>query len=182
MLGAGRRRMRSRPRRFGPACEPPFPALPPPPLPAPARTPSAAAAAAVTSAVPVAVLVVIVGVTVVGVFVLFRLDQVGGVEEGALFGADVDEGGLDARQNGFDLADVDVANRPAGIGTIDQEFHKAVVLENGHAGFPRASRDENLALQSSDPRAPAGSTRRREACGFPSNSPNRPATSARAWR
>ena len=61
------------------------------------------------------------------------------MEEGALFGADVNEGGLNARQYSFDLADIDVANRTAGVGTIDQELNKAVVLENGHAGLPRAS-------------------------------------------
>ena len=97
------------------------------------------------------------------------------MEKSALFGADVDEGRLDAGQDSFDLADVDVADRTAGVRTIDQELNKAVVLENGHAGLPRAARDQYLALQSSDPRAPAGNSHPPGACGYPSNSPTRPA-------
>src|SRR6267143_7228114 len=104
------------------------------------------------------------------------------MENGALFGADVDERCLNAGQDRFDLADIDVADRTVGVRTIDQEFNKAVVLENGHAGLPRASRDQYLALQSSDPRAPAGSIRPPGACGFPSNSPTRLADMAWAMR
>src|SRR5260370_29569110 len=104
----------------------------------------------------------------------------GGGEKGALFGADVDEGRLEAGQDRLDLADIDVANRTMGVGTIDQELNKAVVLENGHAGLPRVSRDQYFALQSSYPRAPAGSTRPPGACGFSSNSPNHRASAAAA--
>src|SRR5882762_711126 len=104
------------------------------------------------------------------------------MEKGALFGADVDERCLNARQDRFDLADIDVADRTVGVRTIDQELNKALVLENRHAGLPRASRDQYFALQSSDPRDPAGNTRPPGACGFPSNSPTRPADVAWAMR
>ena len=85
--------------------------------------------------------------------VLVRLDQVGGVEKGALFSADVEEGSLDAGEDGLDLTEVNVPHHAAGVGTIDQQFNKAVVLENGHAGLPRVAGDQNLALQSKNPRS-----------------------------
>src|SRR5205814_8127296 len=91
--------------------------------------------------------------------VLVGLDQIGGVEEGALFGADIDERGLDARQDGFHLAEVDVAHRAVGIGTIHQEFNKAVVLQDGHAGLPRVPADQDFALQSMFPRSPPANSR-----------------------
>src|SRR6266487_5387674 len=103
-------------------------------------------AALVARAVVVAV--VVIARPLGGVFVLVRGDQVRGVEEGALFRPDVDERGLDARQDGFDLAEVDVAHGAAGVGTIDQQLNKAVVLQNRHARLPRAAADEYLALQS----------------------------------
>ena len=95
------------------------------------------------------------------------------MKEGALFGADVDEGSLDPREDGFDLAEVNVTHRAAGVGTIDQELNKAVVLQDRDAGFPRAPADENLALQSSYPRARTGNSRS-GAYGYPSSSSTRP--------
>ena len=86
------------------------------------------------------------------VFVL-RFDQVGGVEEGALFGPDVEEGGLNARQNGVDSAEIDVPHHAAGVGTIHQQFNEAVVLQDRHAGLARASTDEDFAFQSMSPRS-----------------------------
>src|SRR2546430_15059572 len=71
------------------------------------------------------------------VFVL-RFDQIGGMEEGALFGADVDEGRLYPRQDRVHGAEVDVTHRAAGGGTIPQELKKAVVPPEVHAGLPRA--------------------------------------------
>ena len=95
------------------------------------------------------------------------------MKKGALFGADVDECRLDPREDGFDLAEVDVTHRTAGVGTIDQELNKTVVLQDRHAGLPRAAADQNLALQSSYPRSRTGSTRA-GAYGYPSNSSKRP--------
>src|SRR5207302_8755895 len=106
--------------------------------PAPSPSPSATTPCpAVGATVPVVVLVVRIARLV---FVL-RFYQVGGMEEGALFGADVDEGRLYPRQDRVHGAEVDVTHRAAGVGTIHQELNKAVVLQDGHAGLPRAPAD-----------------------------------------
>ena len=52
--------------------------------------------------------------------VLVGFEQVGGVQERALFLADVHEGGLYSGEDGFDPSEVDVADSAAMIGTIDQ--------------------------------------------------------------
>jgi hypothetical protein len=72
------------------------------------------------------------------VFVL-RLDQVGSVEEGTFLGTDIQERSLNTGKDCFYFAEVDVPDGTPGIGTVDQEFNKTVVLENRHAGFPLAS-------------------------------------------
>ena len=87
-----------------------------------------------------------------GVLVLIGLEQVGGVEEGALFLTDVHEGGLNARQHRLDPAEVDVADGPPVVGAIHQQLHQPVVLEDGHAGLPLAPVDQDLALQAVRPR------------------------------
>ena len=79
--------------------------------------------------------------------VLVGLEQVGGVEERALLLADVDERGLDAGQHRFDPAEVDVADGAAMVGAIDEELDQPIVFEDGHAGFPLAPVDQDLALQ-----------------------------------
>src|SRR5207244_1294633 len=80
---------------------------------------------------PVAVFFVVIG----GLLVLLRLDQVGGVEKGALFRPDVDERGLYPRKHGLDRAEVDVAHHAAGVRTIHQELNKAVVLQDRDASL-----------------------------------------------
>ena len=102
--------------------------------------------------------------------VLLRLHQVGRVEEGALVGPYVDEGRLDPRQDGFDLAEVDVAHRAAGIGTIHQQLNKGVVLQNRHAGLPRAAIDQNFPFQRCLRRSPRTrrAAKRRPRAGCPS--------------
>ena len=79
--------------------------------------------------------------------VLVRLEQVRGVEEGALLQADVHEGGLNAGQHRFDPAEVDVADRAPVVGAIHQQLDQPVVLQDRHAGFPLAPVDQDLALQ-----------------------------------
>jgi hypothetical protein len=61
------------------------------------------------------------------------------MEEGTFLGADIQERGLNTGKDRFYFAEVDVPDGTPGIGTVDQEFNKAVVLENRHAGFPLAS-------------------------------------------
>src|SRR6266516_4836386 len=78
----------------------------------------------------------------------------------ALFSVpDVDERGLNPRQHRVHRAEVDVAHHAAGVGTIHQEFNKAVVLQDGHAGLPRAPADEYFPFQSMCPRSRSASSR-----------------------
>ena len=49
-----------------------------------------------------------------------RIQHVGGVKEGAFFGADVDEGCLDSGQDGVDATQINVAHHAAGIGSVNQ--------------------------------------------------------------
>jgi hypothetical protein len=101
-----------------------------------------------------------IGLLLTRLFVLVRLQQIGRVEERALLLTNVDEGGLDARQDRFDAAEIDVTDGPPVIGTIDQQLGQPIVLEDRHAGFALASVDQNFALQDVNPgrggRFPAG--------------------------
>ena len=47
-------------------------------------------------------------------------DEIGRMEKGTLFSADVHERRLDARENRFDFTEVNVANHPPGFGTVDE--------------------------------------------------------------
>src|SRR5215813_2522052 len=65
-----------------------------------------------------------------GLFVLIGLEQVGGMEKGALFVTYVDESRLNARQDRFNAAKIDVSDHPAMVGTVNQQLDEAVVLED----------------------------------------------------
>jgi hypothetical protein len=69
------------------------------------------------------------------------------VEEGALLLTDVHEGGLDAWQDGFDPAKIDVPDGTPMVGPVDEKLDQAVVFEDGHAGLPLAPVDQDFALQ-----------------------------------
>ncbi len=73
-------------------------------------------------------------------------EEVGGVQEGRLALADVDERRLDAGQHCLDPAQVDVADATAMIGTIDQQLDELVVLEDRHPRLARGTGDEDFAL------------------------------------
>src|SRR5690606_38247906 len=79
------------------------------------------------------------------------LEQVGGMEEGALLEADVHEGGLNAGEDGFDLPQVDIPHGPPVVGAVDEEFYQAVVFQDGHAGVALAAVDEDLAFHAGSP-------------------------------
>ena len=134
----------------------------PPPLPLPRRRRSAPArhsvrrSPAASSTVRPAdrgglgsasALVLLAVLLFVRLLVLVRLQQVGGVEEGALLLPDVHEGGLDAREHRLDPAEIDVADRAAMVGAVDQQLDQPVVFQDGHAGLPLAPVDQDLALQ-----------------------------------
>src|SRR5690606_41301754 len=90
-----------------------------------------------------------------GLVVVLWLEQVGRVEEGGLFQADVDERGLDARKNCLYPAEVDVTDDSLVIGSIDQQLHEPVVLEDRHPRLALGTGDENFALHGSLDRAAA---------------------------
>jgi hypothetical protein len=69
------------------------------------------------------------------------------VEKRALLLADVHERGLDAGQYRLDPAQVDITDGAAVVGPIDQELDQPIVFQDGHAGFPLAPVDQDLALQ-----------------------------------
>ena len=94
------------------------------------------------------------------ILVLVRLEQVGGVEERALLLTDVDEGGLDTGQHRLDPAEVDVTDRAPVVGAVDQQLDQTVVFQDGHAGFPLAPVDQDLALQVMTSAAAGASTTR----------------------
>ncbi len=71
------------------------------------------------------------------------------MEEGGLIGADLDERGLDPRQDRLDAAQVDVADDPARVGPLHQELDEDVVLEYRHARFLRRGRNKNFSLHTS---------------------------------
>ena len=85
--------------------------------------------------------------SLLGLLVLVRLEQIRGVEEGALFLTDVHEGRLDAGQHRFDPTQVDVADGAPMVRAVHEQLHQTVVLQDGHAGFPLAPVDQDLALQ-----------------------------------
>jgi len=61
-----------------------------------------------------ALVVVIVALTGIGI------DEVGGVEKRAFLGTDVDKGGLKAGQHRIDFTEVDIADHPTCVGTVDE--------------------------------------------------------------
>src|SRR5690606_10725034 len=65
--------------------------------------------------------------------VLLRLDEVGGVEEGALLQADVHEGRLEPGQHRVHAAEIDVPYRPALVRTVVEELDEGVVFQDGDA-------------------------------------------------
>src|SRR5579883_2332971 len=70
--------------------------------------------------------------------------QIGDVEEGRLFEADVDERRLHAGQHAHDLALVDVAGDALLAAMLDPEVDERRLLEDGHAGLPGRDVDEDL--------------------------------------
>src|SRR5207247_1676160 len=136
------------------------PLLPPPPPPPPPPWSHPSPSPPVAAAPPIAVLVI----RVVRLVFVFRFDQVGGVEKRTLFRPDVDERGLNPGQDRVHGAEVDVAHHAAGVGTIHQEFNKAVVLQDGHAGLARAPAAEYLPFQSMCPRSRSASSRSGSYC------------------
>src|SRR3989475_1321578 len=115
----------------------------------------AVAAVPRAAAATVAVVVVVIGRLVF----VFRLDQVRGVEKGALFRSDVDERGLYPRKHGLDRPEVDIAHHAAGIRTIHQELNKAVGLQDRDARLAGGPAGEKFPFQSKCPRPRSANSR-----------------------
>ena len=82
----------------------------------------------------------------VGIVLVVRLEEVGGVQERALLEADVDEGSLDAGKDRFYTTEIDVPHHPSMVGAIDQQLNEPVVLQNGHPRLARGAVDQDLAF------------------------------------
>src|SRR5260370_9369083 len=80
-----------------------------------------------------------------------RLDQVGGVEKGALFRPDVDERRLDPRKHGLNRPEEDAAHHAARVGNNPPKVNKAVVLHGPHARLPCGAAHEDSPFQSESP-------------------------------
>src|SRR3954463_248520 len=79
--------------------------------------------------------------------VFVRLEEIGRVEECALFLTDVDECRLNAREHRLDSAQVDITNGTAVVGTIHQQLNQAIVFQDSHAGLALAPVDQDFTLQ-----------------------------------
>jgi hypothetical protein len=77
---------------------------------------------------------------------LLLAGHVGDVQERRLVGADVHEGGLDARKHRLHPALVHVAHHPRGVGAVHHQLHQDVVLEDGDPRFLRGGVHQDLAL------------------------------------
>ena len=103
----------------------------------------------------------------VGVAVVIAADNdVGGVQEGALLGTNIDEGGLNPWLYRLDASQVDVSNHPTCFRTVDQEFNELVVLDDGDADFPRRRTDEYLSFHRRPSIASRYATRRAGGDGY----------------
>jgi hypothetical protein len=71
------------------------------------------------------------------------------VEESALFGANVDEGGLDAGEHCVDPAQVDITDHSSGVWTVDEQLNELVVLQNRDPRFARSRVDEDFSFHCS---------------------------------
>ena len=61
-------------------------------------------------------------------------------------GSDVDKSGLNAWENGFDLAEVEVPDDARLVGLLIHELDEATVLDNGHPGLGAQGVNHDLAL------------------------------------
>ena len=72
------------------------------------------------------------------------LPDIGDVQEGGAFQADVDEGRLHARQDAHDLAEIDVPRQSAREGALDVQFLHSALQDQRHARFLRGDVDEDV--------------------------------------
>ena len=76
--------------------------------------------------------------------------DVGDVEEGGAFEADIDEGRLHARQDAGDAAEIDVADDAAAVGALDVQFLHHALLHQGDPRLLRGKVDQELISHSGD--------------------------------
>jgi hypothetical protein len=68
------------------------------------------------------------------------------MKECAFLGSDVDESGLNAGKDRFYLPQINVADHPPCVRTVDKELDKLVILQDRDTGLPRVCIDEDLSL------------------------------------
>jgi hypothetical protein len=73
-----------------------------------------------------------------------RMPDVGDVKERGAFKTDVDESGLHARQNAYDLAEIDVADAAARQRSFDVKFLDCALLDQRDARFLRRDIDQDF--------------------------------------
>jgi len=79
-----------------------------------------------------------------GPFMAARFPDVGHVQEGGAFQADVDEGRLHPRQHAHHLAEVDVPGQPARQGPFDVQFLNGPLQDERDARLLRGDVDEDV--------------------------------------
>jgi hypothetical protein len=105
-----------------------------------------------------AVRIVVIVIVIVIVIAVLVIDEIGRVQKGTLFGADVNKGGLNTRQHRFHFPEVNIADHPSCFRTLDGKLNELVVLENSHANFALRGADQNLSLHHRPQRNPWAAT------------------------
>src|SRR5690606_9251206 len=116
---------------------------------------------AASAATPVSVGPAVVGLIVLEVGVL--VVEVRDVQEARLLGADVHEGGLDAREHRLHPSQEDVADHPVLVRAVEHDLHQLTVFEQRHPGLLGCRAHEDLSpqrrLRSCAHRTPHGTSR-----------------------
>jgi hypothetical protein len=79
-------------------------------------------------------------------FICRLTNEVRGVKKGTLFGAYVDEGGLDAREDGIYATEINVTDHASVVWTIDEELYELPVLQNRDPRFARSRVNEDFSF------------------------------------
>jgi hypothetical protein len=124
--------------------------------------PALAAATFLTSTLG-AVLVVLVRRLVLVIIIvvdgLFIVHEVRRVQERALLRPDIDEGGLDAWEDGIYPSDENVSDQSFDVRSVDEQLNQLVVFENGYSSFSICCADEDFAFHRKPPTGQIHATR-----------------------
>jgi hypothetical protein len=79
------------------------------------------------------------------------VDEIGRMEEGAFLRPDIDEGGLDSREDGINPSDEDVTNQSLDVWPVDEQLNQLIVFENSDSCFSIRCADEDFAFHREPP-------------------------------